>query len=152
MQNIKSVQNVLNVLFVCTGNTCRSPMAEIIANSFFKHAGIAARASSCGVFAVPHAPASKNAVAAVGDALLPHKSRGINFKIIEDAHLVICMTAGHKAAILAGFDNAGHKVFTFAELGFGDVPDPFGGDAAMYAACAKSLEKYINMLNWSELL
>ena len=146
-----------NILFVCTGNTCRSPMAAAVAIEFFTQSGLAAQISSCGVYAWNDAPASQNAISAMsamGLDLSTHSARRVNREILGAAGIIITLTAGHKTQLLADFAEFSEKIFTFGELcgDNRDIPDPFGGDMDTYLACASDIKNRIETIDWRTLL
>jgi protein-tyrosine phosphatase len=128
-----------NLLFVCSGNTCRSPLARVIAEAMVRDRGWRhVRIESAGTSAVPGAPASAQAVAVAlehGEDLSGHRSRPLTRELVEWADLVLAMSPAH-VAHAAGLD-AGHRVALVTDFlegaGAGmPVADPFGGDLEEY--------------------
>lgn len=122
------------VVMVCTGNTCRSPMAEALLKAMLPEAEV----SSAGVATADGMPASdgaKREMARRGLSLEEHRSRVLRAEQADGA-LLLCMTRGHLRMVKAAFPQAEADTLThFAGLS-GDVADPYGGDAAEYRAAA----------------
>ena len=149
-----------SILFVCTGNTCRSSMAEAIFKDMLKKAGLEAEVSSAGTAVFYEGGASEQAVEAMrekGIDLSGHRSRPVGRKELERADLVRTMTRAHKRAVLDMAPDLSDKVFTLKEYvcreqedeecgGDPDIADPFGRPVEYYRACAEELERALEKL------
>jgi len=137
---------VNTVLFVCSGNICRSPMAEALLRAGLPTEG-GWRASSAGIFAVPGLPASPEAVLAlaeIGLDLGAHRSRALSAAMIAEATLVVPMTATHRDFLLGLQPAARDKVFLLrsfdrAVAGRADLDDPIGGSLETYRRCRDAI-------------
>ncbi|HMM06244.1 MAG TPA: low molecular weight protein arginine phosphatase [Clostridiales bacterium] len=128
-----------NILFVCTGNTCRSAMAAHLAAQIKdRHLPLAAfRFDSAGLAAVDGYPPSENAVAALKEwdiDITDHRSKKFQSYMVERADLIACMTEMHKNAILTEYPETAGKVFFLGELSGSneEIPDPYMGSLARY--------------------
>lgn len=126
-------------LFVCTGNTCRSPMAAALFNHKYKDI---AHAMSCGVRASGRTPIAKEAVNALRDRGVPpdeyisHISRPAERELLEAAERVICMTGDHANFVIMAFPDMAGKIFAMPK----DIFDPYGCDDATYRRCLADIE------------
>ena len=133
------------IIFVCTGNTCRSPMAAAMAAPLFAEAGLTVEIFSAGVNAMPNQPASRHAITVMeedGLCLLSHRAAIVSEDILDNAWLVLTMTDRHRAVLLSDYPKARDMVFTLSEyIGeAADIADPFGGDVEEYRTCAAQIK------------
>ena len=140
----------MNLLFVCTGNTCRSPMGEGIARAVGRDRGGEVVTLSTGLFCVPGAKVSDEAVVAVqelvAEDISTHSSRPLKIDFVKSADYVLAMTEDHKKILLRQFPLDSKKIMTLAEFGgeVGDVEDPFGQSQEVYNRTAKQIFDYVN--------
>ncbi|MCB9831152.1 MAG: Sua5/YciO/YrdC/YwlC family protein [Planctomycetes bacterium] len=140
----------LEIVFVCSGNTCRSPLAAaMLRQALVQRVGAEAAAlvevRSAGIGAFPGQPASANSrtvARARGLDLEDHRSNPLDRRRLERADRIYTMTAAHRDAILWERPDLADRVRPI--LGDDrDVADPFGGDLEVYEACARELETAI---------
>lgn len=125
----------MKIIFVCSGNTCRSPMAECAFEELLREEGVTGvEVESRGVVANVGAGISENAKKALESAGIPikeHIATQITIDDIQNSDLVICMTERHKMRL-----GSLPKVFTLHQMtGCGDIKDPYGGDETVYKEC-----------------
>lgn len=142
------------ILFICTGNTCRSPMAAALFNRLAAQ-GSRVRsfsASSAGLSAVEGEAASANAILAMKDYgcdLSAHRAHELYPADIQEAFLILTMSISHKQYIYSRFSGAYRNVYTLKEYVYGipeDIKDPFGGSLQVYRQCAKELAEAVEAL------
>ena len=122
----------LRVCFVCTGNTCRSPMAAAVLNKLGKNYGITA--VSAGLFPNVGDPISFHAAEALENNNIEvpdHYARLINEKIMRECDKIIGISENHAFILLQMFPFAASKIYNMPE----NINDPYGGRLEVYEKC-----------------
>lgn len=139
------------ILLVCSGNTCRSPMAEGLARQILaERRGIAPdeletagiKVVSAGTFAMPGSPASPEAVEALagqGVDIADHRSTPLTPGLIHEADVIYTMTESHRRAVIDMAPNADGKTFRLDDKA--DISDPIGLDATAYQRTAEMIRR-----------
>ncbi|QAY67695.1 low molecular weight protein arginine phosphatase [Paenibacillus protaetiae] len=106
------------ILFVCTGNTCRSPMAEALLRKLAQERGVPIEVKSAGVSTMDGLPVSRHAAEVLRKRRIDHggKSNALDPGAVEWADLVLTMTASHKRSLLQWFPEAVEKTYTLKEF------------------------------------
>lgn len=138
----------MHLLFVCTGNTCRSPLAETIARRMLGDRQWSdVTVASAGTSAWPDSPASDGALLVAlehGNDLGDHRARQLNPELVAGADLILAMGPHHldRAEALGG-EGRSHLLTAYAGGAARPVSDPFGGDLEVYRATYAELEREI---------
>ena len=139
----------MKILYVCTGNICRSPMAEGITNAIAKEENKDVLALSAGLYPLVGEPVSGEAVEAVGNKIdiSSHRARAVTPDLLEAADWVLAMTLAHKEELVYRYPEWKDKIKTLAEMAGEkvDVADPYRQPQSVYDETVTQLEKYIVM-------
>lgn len=148
-------RNGMNILFICTGNTCRSPMAEGLCRIKGRKENADINVLSAGLHAFVGQPVSSEAVEALRPRanIAGHKARQVDDTILAAADIVITMTLSHKMTLLSVYPQYASKVFTFTELaeGGGEIDDPYGRSQEVYNSCARKLGRLLDKA-WPKII
>ena len=141
------------VLFVCSGNTCRSPMAMALARRHIagrlnvpaaKLGDAGYEVVSAGTFAMPGMRATPQAVEAVADMggdLASHRSQPLSVELVNRADLIVTMGRDHSSAVTSLVPSAADKTVTLDPEG--DIADPIGNDAGHYRDLAGEIDRLL---------
>ena len=147
-------KSLFRILFVCTGNTCRSPMAAALANAHAKASGNESLvAASAGLFANDGEPIAKNAVLALDAAGIEprdyraHLAHTLTEEEAANCDLLVGVTRSHAAELLFRFPNFATRITCLPT----DIPDPYGGDLDTYKACLSALDNAVRALLFPEV-
>ena len=143
----------LTLLFVCTGNTCRSPMAEQIFNEQARD--LSAHAISAGLNAKPGSPINPQAADALtqlGYSPKDHSSTLVSAEVVEKADVILTFTKYQKDEVAKRFPAAVEKLFTISEYAnteigkSEDVADPYGKSAEVYKETAETIDSLVELI------
>ncbi len=139
-----------SVLFVCTANICRSPVAEALFADWLRRSRTPGewRVSSAGTWAQPGLRASTFSIEVARDRgldLRAHRSRAVDAAMMRAADVVVCMTRAQREALQAAFpEHAGRVHLLAAMVGTAyDVADPYGSEREAYAVMLAELRELI---------
>lgn len=135
-----------HVLFVCTANICRSPVAEAMLRQRLSEGWTV---TSAGTWATEGRGAAENSLLVLSERdieLDDHRSQMINEEMLAEADLVLCMESGHAEALRAEFSQYANKIFMLSEM-VGkqfSIADPYGEPKEAYERMAREVEELID--------
>ncbi len=144
------------ILMVCTGNICRSPMAEVLLAKRLRDRGISAVVESAGIGAlVGHAadPVAQALMGARGLDLAQHRARQLTPELIRSFELILVMETGQQRAVEAVHPSARGRVHRLGRIGKFDVPDPYRQGRAAFEQSLALIERGLDELEnlfWSK--
>lgn len=148
----------MKVMFICTGNICRSAMAEGIFKKIVKEKMKDVQVYSCGIYAEDGDYATYNAIEAAkyyDVDISNHRATNIRNSQIEKMDIILCATSSHKNIVKLMYPNLENKIYTIKEYAGldkngTDIEDPWGYDIQTYRKCIieinKCLEKIIEKI------
>ncbi|MCG8500169.1 MAG: low molecular weight protein arginine phosphatase [Firmicutes bacterium] len=145
------------ILFICTGNTCRSSMAEGLFKKLLTEYGIDnIEASSAGTSVFFPSCASDHAIKIMRDQgidLSTHQSKQVTKEMVEKANLIFTMTVNHRENVIRLCPQAADRVFTLKEFANEaennnalDIGDPFGLPEEYYEECAREIYSFLEKM------
>jgi protein-tyrosine-phosphatase len=136
-----------NILVVCTANICRSPLAAAELRRRIQGLGLSDwQVDSAGTWAiVPREPSEHSARVAElnGLDISEHRAQSVSAELLDNADLILCMTANHKESLQVEFGNAAEKIWQLSEMTgrVYDVSDPYGGPYQGYVRLWETLSR-----------
>lgn len=151
-----SPASVRNILFVCTGNTCRSPLAEGFLKKLLEKSSYSdMEIGSAGLAALPGSSASFHSVQVALEnsvSLAEHKARLLTAELIEQADLILVMESGHRHQLVDRHPQTSGKIYLlrhFARYGSRErgIPDPYGLSLEGYRFCFEDIKECVLSLH-----
>ena len=146
----------MKIMFICTGNTCRSAMAHHLMEKKVKEKHLNVQVYSCGIYANTGDGATDEAIEVMeeyGVDMKCHRATNIAKAPLEKMNLILCMTTGHKQIVMRMYPDLKEKIFTLKEYAEKDkaiddknIDDPWGYTLATYRACASQIDNCLEKI------
>jgi len=152
---------MLDILFVCTGNICRTPMAEYLLKDMINRENLQnlMQVGSAGTGALEGYPAAE-LTTAVGKAhgidTTPHRARSVSPQLLKEADIVLCMERHHLVDLYQIFPHFREKIFLLKKFAMGNseaegsIKDPYGGPKSHYEETFLEIKEEVERI-WPEL-
>ncbi|MDO5714109.1 MAG: hypothetical protein Q4Q07_06710 [Tissierellia bacterium] len=141
------------ILFICIGNTARSPMAEYIAKEYAKEHGLPYTFSSAGLYGCYGDVMNENSLITLEKRGIQGKtfsSRRVNDYLLDDSRLLVPLTKNIAEDLLIQYPNVKDKIYCFWDHGGTEIYDPWQGTLEDYEKAAKMIEENLEIL-WKDL-
>lgn len=140
----------MKIMFICTGNTCRSAMAHHMLEKMVVEKQLPIQVYSCGIYAGTGDGATYEAIEVMQEYdvdLKKHRATNIAEAPLEDMDVILCATTGHKQMVMRMYPHLKEKIYTIKEYADKDKPvedkdihDPWGYTLATYRQCASQIQ------------
>jgi protein-tyrosine-phosphatase len=134
-----------SILFICSANICRSPMAEGLLRAIMQEDPEGWQIESAGIWSLKDYPAAENTLKVLNERgvdLSSHRSRQVTKELMEAFNLILTMERNHKEALVAAFPEHAAKIYMLSEM-VGkqhDIADPIGLSLAVFESTAQEME------------
>lgn len=144
----------MKIMFICTGNICRSAMAHAMFTKLIKEKNKKIEVYSCGIYAENGDTSTYEAIETMrecGIDLKNHRATNIRNSNIKDMDVILCATTSHKNNVISMYPELKEKTFTMKEYaGYSqndlDIKDPWGYGIDVYKKCAKEIKECLNKI------
>ncbi len=140
-----------SILFVCTANICRSPIAMGLLKNMLDEKQVEGdwRVESAGTWGLegdPAAAGSQAVMDSLGIDISDHRARSVNYDLLDSVDLILTMENGHKEALCVEFPAFSERIYMLSEMAGdkSDIEDPYGGAYNAYEGAAQDIQQYLD--------